>query len=211
MTLPHNLSTFWSQIVPAGKDAFLEGPNDKVITITNAVIPDVQNDTPKEAVRLFATVNTLRLDEEEEEKAEESTNDKEDNFYITDETLIASLVPFTHENQELSIVFTTANIVKFHNKGKLDVHLSGYIVDYYDDNFDEYEYVDEEEEAAEKKEEEPENPDEPLTPDLIQNRLAKAAKAMGPRQIQKKKQNKGNKHKRKHRNEEEESKEKAEE
>lgn len=186
MTLPPSLSSFWCQIIPAGADVFLEAPIDKVITLTNAVIPDVTSETPKETVRLYATVNTLNIDSEDEGEEENEKSLEEDKDYIVDEVLVASLTPFTKENQQLSIVFTAANIVKFHNKGKLDVHLSGFIVDYDDDNYEGYEYDYEEEEKNEapaENEAEAENPDAPVTVDTFQNRIAKAAKSMGPRQI----------------------------
>ena len=217
-----NINTFWFQIVKAGETALLNAPVNNTITITNAVIPDVTETTEKKAVRLYATVNTL-TNTEEEEKDERAAN----NDYTTDEILVASLTPFKNECQALSIVFSPLNIVKFHNKGALDVHLSGIIfpneeeVEIFDgeedaeeDKTEKKELKDERisattvlEEKKEEKEDETEEKPVVLSADEIQKRFAKMAKEQGPRQLPEKKSKKELKKEKKRRMQEEEEEE----
>lgn len=224
-----NFNSFWFQIVKAGETALLKAPVNNTISITNAVIPDVTETTEKKAVRLYATVSTL-TNTEEEEKDERAAN----NDYTTDEILVASLTPFKNEWQALSLVFTPLNIVKFQNKGALDVHLSGIILpneEELDDLYGEEEAEEEEAEKEElkderisstialeeKKEEKEDKNDETegkpvvLSADEIQKRFAKMAKAQGPRQLPEKKSKKELKKEKKRRMQEEEEDEEDDE
>ena len=141
-------SIFWSQIIPAGKTVVLDSPLMSLVTITNAVIPDVSNETEKKVVRVMANIKTLVDDgEEEEDEKKEVSEEQEDSAYITNDVLICTLIPFEKENQSLDILFTPLNIVEFTNQGNLDVHLSGFITPNDED------YEDEEEEEEEEKEE----------------------------------------------------------
>lgn len=139
-------SVFWGQVVPAEKSCILEFPIKSNLTITQAVIPDVDEKSPKEPVRLFAKVQTL-IPDEEEDKPEEEVNDAK---YTETNVLLATLLPFTNESVMLNHIFSPLNIVEFTNKGKLDIHLSGYVE--YLENVEEEE--DEEEQKQEKQEEE---------------------------------------------------------
>ena len=149
-------SLFWCQVIPKGSTVSFDAPVSKNITITNAVIPDVTSETPKNPVRVMAKVQTLKDDGEEEDennKKEGEEEEQQDAAYTENTFMVCSLLPFERENQQLNILFTPLSTVEFQNQGELDVHLSGVITPL-DNEEEEVEEEDEEEQKAEGEQKE---------------------------------------------------------
>lgn len=178
MSFEPEMSSFWGIIVPPGNSLKVDPPSQSTVTITNATIPDVTDQTPEKICRLMATFQTLLPDDEEEE--EKNEKETETAKYKETEILICQLTPKIRENQSLNFTFSPLNIIEFHNKGHLDIHLSGYVLPI---EPDEFEIGDEDGEDMEtpalskvqiKDEQKNEEADE------IQNRISKmAAKSNG--------------------------------
>lgn len=135
-------TSFWCQVIPAGKEAMLEFGVASTLVITNACLGewDGANSDP---VRLTANVKTMQLGDacgcEEEDQTECG--------YTEQVATVCVLTPGKVEHAHLGVIFSTLNSVEMKNEGAYDIHLSGFL----EDN-EELWFEEEEEEAVEETE-----------------------------------------------------------
>lgn len=131
---------FWSLDIKPGDEIPLEFPPETYLTITQATINEIPEDSSP--VRVYANVSTVGM------KGEEAVTVEQD-------VMIASICPATGIlTQPLNLVFSVANLVSLKVKGKASVSLSGFldIVDDYEEEYEEEDIFELEEEEEEAKE-----------------------------------------------------------
>ena len=134
-------TSFWSQVVPAGKEVMLDFRIESTLVVTNACLGEYAEDATG-PVRLTATVKTLLLDDDHCGEEE----DQKECGYAEQVVAVCVLRPGKVEQCNLELIFNSLNSVSIRNEGDCDVHLSGFLED------DEELWDEEEEEEEEAKE-----------------------------------------------------------
>ncbi|KAH0793902.1 hypothetical protein GPJ56_002114 [Histomonas meleagridis] len=113
------IPVFWSQTIKPGEPVSVCFPDDAMLTITSACIP---NPTSNSITRLKSHVESLIFKSDEDVKS------------ITSDLLIATFIPNVKEFQNLALVYSPLNMIELCADGPDEVHLVGHLTPFVDDS-----------------------------------------------------------------------------